>query len=525
MLHTVIDHIGLADCGELIALATPPQLTDVLDIDLWRSSEPGTSERFHPERFGRWLEVMAEASDRLGARTLAGLDVDVITAAFARHVTVRDPAAARRQDDDIDGDVDGDGDRDGDSDEEAGAAPREASSRRAIGIGGFQVQATTAHSWDALIGALVGLEAEYPDYFQRLMIGCRRLSDGAAESDGLDNLLTAPEQAMYDARSARQERRERQGYATPVEARAFLQSSREPVTGTTDAEAAGAISAAYFRALETAPSGLPSVDTDAPDSLTPLVDVLVAEGGLSRPARPLLEDARRDAGRYARLDRHMSTVAELVPMLHAARSRELAFLANTIASGCAGPDAPFTPAEAAEVAVATCNLGLENWAHRADTALASQEAAQDDAAPLPREFLLNHDLVRVFQVGWRVLYEQVCRFAASRLRVSLAGIDASDRDARLSLAALRSQLRTQEKAGRPWLAREAMDVLATVDTPTWVALLGLIAECPVQRGIIGASPRTGTLSVSATDYVLISENRQIAEIRSYLEELPERLVG
>src|SRR4029077_5704304 len=34
-LHQLIRHSGLHDCGELVASATPEQLTSVLDLDLW----------------------------------------------------------------------------------------------------------------------------------------------------------------------------------------------------------------------------------------------------------------------------------------------------------------------------------------------------------------------------------------------------------------------------------------------------------------------------------------------------------
>ena len=38
LLHRVIQSCGLEDCGELVALATPEQLTRIFDLDLWRSA-------------------------------------------------------------------------------------------------------------------------------------------------------------------------------------------------------------------------------------------------------------------------------------------------------------------------------------------------------------------------------------------------------------------------------------------------------------------------------------------------------
>ncbi len=43
------------------------------------------------------------------------------------------------------------------------------------------------------------------------------------------------------------------------------------------------------------------------------------------------------------------------------RTQELAYLANAIVAGCSLQARPFTAQEASDAAVATCNLGLENW--------------------------------------------------------------------------------------------------------------------------------------------------------------------
>jgi hypothetical protein len=57
-LMRLIDHVGLEDASELVALATVDQLCRIFDEDLWRGARPGEDERFDPERFTLWLEVM-----------------------------------------------------------------------------------------------------------------------------------------------------------------------------------------------------------------------------------------------------------------------------------------------------------------------------------------------------------------------------------------------------------------------------------------------------------------------------------
>ena len=85
------------------------------------------------------------------------------------------------------------------------------------------------------------------------MQGCRRLSNSRPEIDGLDDLLLAPEQHLHDVAIERERRRSQQGYATPADARAFLQMARQPKhtrSGAPTAIAINPIVAAYFRAAD-----------------------------------------------------------------------------------------------------------------------------------------------------------------------------------------------------------------------------------------------------------------------------------
>src|SRR5262245_58234198 len=51
VLHRVIQQCGLADCADLMTLATPGQLARVFDLDLWRPVAPGLDEQFDARRF------------------------------------------------------------------------------------------------------------------------------------------------------------------------------------------------------------------------------------------------------------------------------------------------------------------------------------------------------------------------------------------------------------------------------------------------------------------------------------------
>jgi hypothetical protein len=91
------------------------------------------------------------------------------------------------------------------------------------------------------------------------------------------------------------------------------------------------------------------------------------------------------------------------------------------------------------------------------------------------------------------------------------------------LHALRLQLSTSCRAGTPWSARNALDVIAILDMPAWAALLGLIDECPVLHAALSASRNPRVRTVSASDFEFISGNSQIVSVREFLQSLPEAL--
>src|SRR5512144_2268256 len=94
LLHRVIQHYGLEDCAELIALATPAQIAGMLDVDLWKSRGASTEEAFDVERFGQWLVVLVEAGVAVAAEKLTGIDLDLVVTGLSHHVSAFDLAAA-----------------------------------------------------------------------------------------------------------------------------------------------------------------------------------------------------------------------------------------------------------------------------------------------------------------------------------------------------------------------------------------------------------------------------------------------
>jgi hypothetical protein len=493
LLHRVIQTLGLEDCAEFVALATPEQLTRVLDLDIWRVRTPGADEEFDADRFGVWIAALMQSGAAVAAEKLVGLDIELVIAGLARHAVVCDHAAVSSY-------TTLDGER----------VRGRAMSRGPVSeIGGYVIEARRTSAWEPIVDLLAFLDAEHREYFHRLMRGCVRLSNGPREEDGFHDLLEDAEQDMFDLACDREARRERQGYATPAQAHAFLRGGRD-LRLDANRPPRSVIARAYFRAIESTPAAdtetpresggaLPESNPDAPqtletDRIAGLVEVLRDAGVVTPQPRALLAAADRQTSRLSLIQAHAAS--------HPSSVEELAYLANTIIAGCSIQGRPFAAREAADAAVAICNLGLENWpSHWSDP-----------------------DLVTAFQVGWTVLHRDVCMYAAEHLIDVLARIRCGDRDVQLRLDGLRRELMQRVRDGEPWRARKALDVIIMLDAPSWAALLALIDECPVIHAALSASRET-CRAISPTDFAFISENSQIGAVREFMASLQSALAG
>jgi aminoglycoside phosphotransferase (APT) family kinase protein len=138
----------------------------------------------------------------------------------------------------------------------------------------------------------------------------------------------------------------------------------------------------------------------------------------------------------------------------------------------------------------------------------------------PNAFLVDHDLVTAFEVGWSVLYRDVSLFVADQLISTLADLHCVDADTRSGLRALRRTLVKQREAGTPWLARDAADVLAMLDMTAWISVLGLLDECPILPAALTAVLERRTTPVSPTAFEFISTTAQIGDVRLFMRALP-----
>jgi len=487
-LHQLIRSRGLDECGEVLTSATPAQLTALVDLDLWRQAQPGRDDEFDVDRFGEWLEVLVDAGDLVAARTVAALDTHLVIAGLSRYLRVFDPGTFEPTE------------SSDDETRDRHELMHSETSRDVLEceVGGYLMRARRTDAWDAIVTLLVTLDIEHNHYFHAVMEGCRRLSNSRPEIDGLDALLMTSDQHLHDVAIEREQRRSRRGHPTPADARAFLQMARATPMATNP------IATAYFRAAEEEAADTARGD-DSSSAIDAAIDPLTEPGVMPERPRALLEagDENPRTAKLILLRRLMESVLHHDETAYLTRTRELAFLANTLHAGSSVQSRPFTPQEAMDAAACICNLGLECWT----------------AIP-PDTFLLDHDLVSVFEVGWSVLYKEVSLFVVDQLISTLADLRSVDADTDRELRALERQLATRRQAGTPWLARDAAHVLATLDATVWISVIGLLDECPILLDALTAVLERSTTSVSPTAFQFISTRAQIGDIRVFMSALP-----
>ena len=93
------------------------------------------------------------------------------------------------------------------------------------------------------------------------------------------------------------------------------------------------------------------------------------------------------------------------------------------------------------------------------------------------------------------------------------------------LRGLQRSLETHVAAGTPWLARDALDVLAVLDVPAWSGLLGLLSECPIIPDAVTAIVERRTSRVDPSAFAFVATNADIDVVRAFMARVPQLLAG
>lgn len=475
-LARLIDHVGLEDSGELVALATTEQLGRVFDEDLWRSARPGEDESFDPDRFGLWLEVMLEAGEDFVAEKLAGLPEELVLLGLGRHVLVidLDELAIEMSDAGAHGD----------------RIEKALDASLCVEFDQYRVIARVHDGWDAIVGVLHALDARAPELFRSLLERlCRTSSDFIEASGGLYDVLTLEQMLESDAAAEREDRRAREGFIAPSAAASFLRLARTtPLEEIVARRAADPVTYAYFRDLE--PQATQAKLRAEPAHATELLRLLDEAHELEAP-RPALPAPATKNGEPL-FQQALALLRMSDPEAYDRRMQELAYLANVLVAGCTYGDRRFRPLEAAEAAVAVCNLGLEHLAPTQQSAAA----------------LLAHERAdKLFRIGWKLL-DPLLLEAVEKITGLLERRAQSVRSSRL--ARTTADARAVAASAKPWRVRRFLAELTDVlDDTTRDRLDALLRELPLLAGEPGA------------ERSFFATIEQLEAARSFLRQLHE----
>jgi len=397
VLARVIEQVGLEDAGEIVALVTNQQLEDVFDQDLWRSEKPGEDETFDSDRFVLWLSVLLESGEGFAARKLLELDQDLVALALCKQLLVLD---TERLDAAL-------------AEPGIGAGvliEKVLESSLTQELDDYLLVARRDEGFDTLIQLLTALDRDHHDFVTQLLSQCCQITTELIDdSGGLYDVLTAEEELGQDVAAARSDRREQQGFVTASDARSFLALARMRTPEETLAEAEpDPITRAYFRNLRDTTRDAPAASQRvaqpaAADESLARVQQALRDAGVAEPARaaPLLSAGGDTASGAKRtlLERVLESARASDPQVHAERLEQLAYLSNVLLSGCAYRGRSLRVVEAARLAMAVCEVGLEHVARsmpgkRGGDARASAAWAR-------------HGAVKAFRVGWHLLHAEL----------------------------------------------------------------------------------------------------------------------
>ena len=482
VLTKLIRHVGLEDSAEIVSLATAEQLKGVLDEDLWHSKAPGLDETFDSERFGLWLEIMMESGSAFAACKVMELDEDLVALGLCGLVLVldlHDPILRFGRDEYTDDPI----------------VEKALDGSLNMEFDRYLVISKNESSWDAICALMAALnELDYETMVRLLNRCCWASGEEIEENGGLYHVLTDGEMLEEDVSSERKERREKKGFVTPTSAAVFLSQARSTaLTEIVAAETIDPITGAYFRAIESeaesADRSRRGDETSEKGSsgsiqtkVVQLAQTIQDADELPTSDQQLLGyDGAGSWDHLLPLARAMEAINQTDPNLFSQRLREFSYLSNTLISGCKFQGRAFRPKEAAEAAFSACNLGSEYLL------LKDAKSESDRSVDLFTDLLKVHHLVKLFQVGWKILFENVALHTAKRVLEFIHQQKGGMKDPQQTreMARLIHLLRSCISSGRPWDFQDQMDDLQVfLDGGTTAAITALMQPYPTLSEVI-----------------------------------------
>lgn len=392
-LGKLIRHVGMTDAQELMALATPAQLSELIETESWSSDRPGTEEAFDPEKFLEWILVWYDMGPAFMAKKLVDVGDESLTLALMRLVIVVNieefaPGSSYEGAQEFD------------------VFQRHVSVEDLETFGKYAVFGRDEEHWPVLRNILQELWSEDPDLLTLALGRCRFdrsvLAQDLSEKDS-ERVL------HHDLAWNREKKREGQGYATPLGATMFLTEARngnfadlliqvnyDPVTKR------------HLERLDEARRETARAESDAGDTLQSTESATRAKDDDWQEIESLLESERIIqlatprrllAGPSTGSERYLQRALKGLEGRNAAalqsRLDEIVYLANLLVAGSSLEGGIFTDAEAAKAVHATCNLGLEYCIF--------EEPWDDEEAMLAGFLEAEPGLVKAFRIGYHLI--------------------------------------------------------------------------------------------------------------------------
>ena len=481
VLTRLVHHVGLEDSAEIVSLATVEQLKQVFDEDLWISVAPGQEEVFNADRFALWLEVMLEVGSEFAARKLLELDEDLVTLALCRLILVVefDDLALRLSDvrrsleDDL-------------LDKVLDSTPSQE-------FDGYLVIAKRFASWETVRLLLSELNnLEYVTLNRLLERCCRITWEYIDDNGGLFNVLSAEEMLEEDLAADRETRREGKGFVSAATATAFLNLSRTTALNDIDAaKTEDPITQNYFKILDVAAAPRwthavpesPSFSSTGTSSAKVTKFMKMLQGAEVLPAsdQRILSYAAESWDHHLPLAKAMRYVHRSDPVRYSRQVMELGYLSNILISGCAYRKRAFRLVEAAEAAFSVCNLGAELLG------VVKGGKERDHLVESMANLVAERSMISLFQVGWKLLSDDVVHFSANALVAFFEGLkdDLDDPSEARETARLAEFLRSRIVNGMPWEFGDQLEHLyAYLDGSTIMTLSALLQSYPTMTEVL-----------------------------------------
>ena len=454
----LIDQIGLADAGPLVALMGPEQFEAALDEDLWRLIAPGTGEHFDAARFMLWLEILLDLGSAQAVERLAALPEEAVVFGFHQCLRVyTSEALGMAIEDNAHGRL----------------AEKLLEASGYYEIEDYLILPRQEEGLDAVMQALLALEKHDSRFMLHVLDRCATLSAGElADSDGLHALLSEAESLECDLAGARDDRRAALGFVPPAQAAAYLKFARQ-----TDPDSAVVFDAtnptlAFFRRR------VPLREAAA----SPIAASERLAHLLRRPSRTeqvrIESDPMADVSAARPFREAVRQLARQAPETHRRCITELTDAANMLMSGASLGGDRLDRADAALAVAALCELGLATaLAQKLGTAF---KLVQDHGA----EPFLRLGLASAHRDIARAVLARLTRFARKRMQTAPGGTVRDD------LAAFCQKADAALEADQPWRAGEVLFNLHWLLSGAEIATLeALIDQLPMLTGTLAQTSR------------------------------------